>query len=134
MVNTEEVSLVRFVTVVVMWTRGGLSGSTPSLVQEMVGGAVSPMAEQKRRTTDPFTTELELSMMSSRSSSTVRNLIGATWTAVRIELCYRFHYFVSLVNDMNKIITRFVGGCFHGISFVSQLLSIYNVLHVVCCP
>ena len=90
MVNTEEVRLVRFVTVVVMWMRGGLSGSTPSLVQEMVGGAVSPMAEQKRRTTDPFTTELELSMMSSRSSSTVRNLIVASWTAVRIKHCYYF--------------------------------------------
>ena len=71
MVNTEEVRLVRFVTVVVMWTRGGLFVSTPSLVQEMVGGAVSPLAEQKRRTTDPFTTELELSMMSSRSWGTV---------------------------------------------------------------
>ena len=71
MVNKEDVRLVRLVTVVVMWMRGGLSGSAPSLVQEMEGGAVAPVAEQNKRTTDPFTTTLEPSLTSSRSCGTV---------------------------------------------------------------
>ena len=84
MVSTEEVRLVRFVTLVVMWTRGGFSGSLPSLVQEMEGGAVTPTAEQKRRTTEPFITSLELSMTSSRSWGTVLKLIAAPSTAAVI--------------------------------------------------
>ena len=51
--------------------RGGLSGSAPSLVQEMEGGAVAPVAEQNKRTADPFNTALEPSLTLSRSCGTV---------------------------------------------------------------
>ena len=71
MVSKEDVRLVRLVTVVVMWMRGGLSGLAPSLVQEMEGDAVAPVAEQNKRTTDPFTTALEPSLTLSRSCGTV---------------------------------------------------------------
>ena len=68
-VSKDDVRLL--LVVVVMWTRGGSSGLTLSLVQEIEGGAVSPVAEQKRRTTDPLVTALDPSVPPSRSCGTV---------------------------------------------------------------